>query len=189
MGNVILKYVPAGEYEILFYGDMDSKAYTDPLTQISNKRYLEERLEAEFKRAKALSDDLALIFFDIDHFKKLNDTYGHDAGDFVLREVVNLIRGRFVGPKDVFARFGGEEFVLVLVNTAAERAGDVAENIRATVQAHVFIYDNQKLEVTISMGVAELNASTDNVAVLLKNADKATYESKNGGRNRVTVAT
>lgn len=188
LGNVIMKFLPAGEYEILFYGEMDSKAYTDALTQISNKRYLEERLEAEFKRAKALGDELAVIFFDIDFFKKLNDSHGHAAGDFVLRELAQIIRGQFIGPKDVFARYGGEEFVIALAKTNAEKAGKISETIRASIEAHAFIFEGKRLPVTISMGVAELETLTTNTHSLLKKADQAAYESKNRGRNRVTVA-
>ncbi len=188
LGNVILKYVPAGAYEILFYGDMDSKAYTDSLTQISNKRYLEERLDAEFKRSRALGDDFSVVFMDVDFFKKLNDQFGHDAGDFVLRELASLVRGKFVGPKDVFARYGGEEFVICYVKKTAQQAAESAELIRAGIQSHAFVFQGQRLPVTMSFGVAELDSLMEHQNALLKKADGALYDSKRGGRNRVTVA-
>jgi two-component system, cell cycle response regulator len=108
LGSSIFKFLPAGELEILFYGNLGSAAHTDPLTKIYNKGYLLEALEAEFKRAKALHTDFSVCFFDLDHFKKVNDTYGHDAGDYVLKEVTQLIRAQHLRPKDVFARYGGE---------------------------------------------------------------------------------
>src|SRR4051794_20000902 len=117
IGNTIFKFLPAGELEILFYGNLGSAAHTDSLTKIYNKGYLLEALEAEFKRAKALHTDFSLLFFDLDHFKKVNDTYGHDAGDYVLKEFAQLIRGGHLKPKDIFARYGGEEFCVLLSNT------------------------------------------------------------------------
>jgi GGDEF domain-containing protein len=117
LGNSILKFLPAGTMEILFYGNLGDAAHMDLMTKIYNKGYLLEALDAEFKRAKALHTDFSLLFFDLDHFKKINDTYGHEAGDYVLKEVTQLVRVGHVRPKDVFARYGGEEFVLLMGNT------------------------------------------------------------------------
>jgi GGDEF domain-containing protein len=121
VGNSILKFLPAGEIEIVFYGNLGAAANTDPLTRIYNKGYLLEALGAEWKRAKALHTDFSLIFLDLDHFKNINDTCGHDAGDEVLKEVARLIRNDFVRPRDIFARYGGEEFALLLPNTSGRR--------------------------------------------------------------------
>jgi two-component system cell cycle response regulator len=189
IGSSILKFLPAGEIEILFYGYLGSAAHTDPLTRIYNKGYLMEALEAEFKRAKALHTDFSVLFFDLDHFKKINDTYGHDAGDYVLKEISNLVRGGHLRPKDVFARYGGEEFVVLLSNTSATAAQEIAEKIRASIETHAFIYEGKRLPVTTSLGVAEMSSSVESSSGLLKLADKALYTSKNSGRNRVTVAT
>lgn len=188
LGNSIFKFLPAGELEILFYGNLGSAAHQDPLTGIYNKGYLQEALEAEFKRAKALHTDFSLIFFDLDHFKKINDTYGHDAGDFVLKEISNLIRTGHLRPKDVFARYGGEEFVVLLGNTNAKAASEVAERIRAAIETHAFIYDGKRLPVTSSIGVAELRADVESAQTLLKSADKALYAAKQSGRNKVVTA-
>jgi two-component system cell cycle response regulator len=188
MGSSIFKYLPAGEIEILFYGYLGSAAHTDSLTRIYNKGYLLEALEAEFKRAKALHTDFSILFFDLDHFKKVNDTFGHDAGDYVLKEFTNLVRANHLRPKDVFARYGGEEFVLLLSNTNAAKAAEMAEKIRASVEAHQFIYEGKRMPVTTSLGVAELNATIESASTLLKMADKALYTSKQTGRNKVTVA-
>jgi diguanylate cyclase (GGDEF)-like protein len=188
LGNMIFKFLPAGELEILFYGNLGSAAHTDPLTKIYNKGYLIEALEAEFKRAKALHTDFSVLFFDLDHFKKVNDTYGHDAGDYVLKEFAAVIRAAHLRPKDVFARYGGEEFCVLLAGTAAKAACEQAEKMRAAVEAHAFVYEGKRIPVTTSMGVAELSSGIESAATLLKAADKALYSAKQGGRNRVVAA-
>lgn len=188
LGSSIFKFLPAGELEILFYGNLGSAAHTDALTKIYNKGYLLEALEAEFKRAKALHTDLSILFFDLDHFKKVNDTYGHDAGDFILREFSAMIRGQFLGPKDVFARYGGEEFIILLANTGITAAQETAEKIRAAIETHAFVYEGKRLPITTSLGVAEIQSDTESAQTLLKNADKALYSAKQNGRNRVSIA-
>jgi diguanylate cyclase (GGDEF)-like protein len=187
LGNTIFKFLPKGELEILFYGNLGSAAHTDPLTKIYNKGYLLEALEAEFKRAKALHTDFSLIFFDLDHFKKVNDTYGHDAGDYVLKEITSLIKSSYLRPKDVFARYGGEEFVVLLANTNAKAASELAEKVRAAIESHAFIYEGKRLPVTSSLGVSELRADMESAQTLLKTADKALYAAKSGGRNKVVT--
>ena len=188
VGNSILKFLPAGELEIIFYGNLGAAAHTDALTRIYNKGYLQEALDAEFKHAKGLRTDFSLILFDLDHFKKINDTFGHEAGDDVLKEITRLIRTEFVGPRDIFARYGGEEFVILLPNRSLGGAADLAERIRAAVEAHAFVYEDARMPVTCSMGVAALTPGTESASALLRNADKAGYSSKHNGRNRVTVA-
>jgi diguanylate cyclase (GGDEF)-like protein len=188
LGTWILKFLPAGELEILFYGNLGSAAHTDPLTKIYNRRYFLEAMDAEFKRAKALHTDFSVLYFDLDHFKKVNDTHGHDAGDYVLKEFANLIRAGYLRPKDVFARFGGEEFVVLLGNTSAQKAAELGEKIRAAVETHAFVYDGKRIPVTSSMGVAELRADIESAQTLLKMADKALYTAKTTGRNRVVTA-
>ena len=188
MGNSIFKFLPAGELEILFYGNLGSAAHTDSLTRIYNKGYLLEALEAEFKRAKALHNEFSVLFFDLDHFKKVNDTYGHDAGDYVLKEFAALIRSNHLRPKDVFARYGGEEFVVLLSATGAKAAAELGERIRASIETHAFIYEGKRLPITTSMGIAELHAGVTSAQTLLKAADKALYVAKSGGRNRVEIA-
>lgn len=188
IGSFIFKFLPAGELEILFYGNLGSAAHTDPMTRIYNKGYLLEALEAEFKRAKALHTDFSVLFFDLDHFKKVNDTYGHDAGDFVLKEFTALIRSGHLRPKDVFARYGGEEFVVLLANTGGKAAAELGEKMRAAVESHAFVYEGKRLAVTTSMGIAELSSSIESASTLLRAADKALYSAKQGGRNRVVVS-
>ncbi len=185
VGSTILKFLPKGEFEIILYGNLGSAAHTDVLTQIYNKRYLMEALEAEFKRARVLHTDFSIIFFDLDHFKKINDNYGHDAGDYVLKEISQLIRKSHLRPKDLFARYGGEEFVILLANTPGKTAEDIAERIRLGIETHPFIYEGKRLPVTSSLGVSELQAGIESSQTLLKKADQALYAAKNGGRNQV----
>ena len=188
IGNSILKFLPAGELEIIFYGALGSAAHTDPLTKIYNKRYLMEALEAEFKRAKALHTDFSILFFDIDHFKKVNDTHGHDAGDHILKEFASLVRTKHVREKDILARYGGEEFILLLAGMNGDAAMKVAEGVRASIETHAFIYEGKRIPITSSFGVAELTADIESATTLLKDADRALYQSKEGGRNKVTRA-
>jgi len=188
LGNTIFKFLPAGELEILAWENLGSAAHTDPMTRIFNKGYLLEALDAEFKRAKALHTDFSILFFDLDHFKKINDGYGHDAGDYVLKEFTALVKTSYLRPKDIFARYGGEEFVVLLANTNAKVAQELAERIRAAVETHAFVYEGKRLPVTTSMGIAELRTDIESAQTLLKAADKALYSAKQTGRNRVVVA-
>ncbi len=188
LGNSILKFLPRGELEIIFYGNLGLAAHTDPLTKLYNKRYLMEALDAEFKRAKALHSDFTILFMDLDHFKKVNDTFGHDAGDFVLKEFTTLVRNQCLRPKDIFARYGGEEFVVLMANTGAKAAEELAEKVRAAVELHPFIYEGKRIPVTSSLGLAELQTGIESAQTLLKLADQALYEAKTSGRNRVSVA-
>ncbi len=188
LGSTVMKFLPQGELETLYLGNLGDAAHTDALTKIYNKRYLMEVLEVEFKRAKALHTDFSILFFDLDHFKKVNDTHGHDAGDYVLKEFANLVRTNHIRPKDVFARYGGEEFILLLANTGVKDATDIAERVRSAIETHAFIYEGKRLAVTSSMGVAELKTGIESANSLLKQADQALYAAKNSGRNRVVVA-
>jgi GGDEF domain-containing protein len=112
VGNTILKYLPKGAMEAFIIGTLEEQANTDGLTKAFNKRYIMELMETEFKRAKALHQDFSIIILDLDHFKKINDGFGHDAGDLVLKEMANLVRTKLLPEKGKFGRFGGEEFVI-----------------------------------------------------------------------------
>jgi len=188
MGTTHFKFLPAGELETLYYGNLGDAANMDPMTGIYNKGFLLQAIEVEFKRHKALHSDFCVVFFDLDHFKKINDGFGHDAGDYVLKETTKLIFTQGLRPKDVFARYGGEEFVILMGNIKAEQARIQAEKIRQMIENHLFIYEEKRIPVTISMGVAELTSQIETAQTLLRNADKALYAAKAGGRNRVLVA-
>ncbi len=188
LGNIVLKFLPAGHIEIVYYGNFDQKANSDAMTQCFNKGYFLQAIDAEVKRAKALGNPLSLMFFDLDHFKKVNDTHGHDAGDFVLIEFAKLVReSGLYKQKDIFARYGGEEFCLLMPGATKEDTAKIAEAIRAKVHTHDFNFKGTRIPVTTSLGVSELKDEMGS-AEFIKAADQALYTSKQSGRNRVTVA-
>ncbi len=187
-GETRLEFLPAGEVKTLDMGEFSSAVNTDGLTGIFNKRYLIQALENEFKRAKAMRTALSVIFVDLDHFKKVNDNFGHAAGDFVLKEFANLLKNTFVRPRDLFARYGGEEFVLLLSNTSGDAGMVIAEKIRAAIESNPFIFEGKRLPVTSSLGLAELSEKYGTADDFLKAADASLYQSKQSGRNRVTRA-
>ncbi|MBI3556742.1 MAG: GGDEF domain-containing protein, partial [Deltaproteobacteria bacterium] len=118
----------------------------------------------------------------------INDTHGHDAGDFVLKEMVNLVRTKTLPKEAIFGRFGGEEFLILLPGHNLEAATGVAETIRATIEKCQFMYEGKRMPVTASIGVAEQALDVDNHTALFKLADKAVYQAKGGGRNQVCTA-
>lgn len=185
IGNTILKYLPAGELEIFYLGSLESAAHTDSLTKIYNKGYIMEALEAEFKRSKALHTDFSIIIFDLDYFKKINDNYGHAAGDFVLETTAKIVKEKVL-PKDaIFGRFGGEEFLILLPRHSLDKSLIIAESLRSMIEKTEFIYEKKRLPVTTSVGVAEGALDVDSAQALFKNADRVLYEAKNRGRNQV----
>ena len=163
-------------------------AVTDPLTGLHNRRYLDSHLETLFDRALARRRPLSLMITDIDRFKTINDSWGHDGGDQVLKEFAARLR-RNVRGIDLACRFGGEEFVVVMPDTDGQIAERVAERIRAEIAGRPFPVgrDGRSIEVTVSVGVAAMLPARDRVADLLKRADTALYEAKSGGRNRVVA--
>lgn len=161
---------------------------TDPLTHLYNRRYLMETLEREFQRAARKNDHLSLVMVDIDHFKKINDTYGHQEGDRVLTEVAAYIKG-LIRRYDTASRYGGEEFVVVLPETSLSHARQFADRLRLGVQDLVFDGSLQGLTVTVSLGVATYPSSrVDCLDSLFRQADEALYRAKRNGRNRVETA-
>lgn len=187
LGNVIFKYLEKGNIESVANKGTYDRTQLDPLTQIYNKGALNSTGEEVFKRAKLTETPLTVIVFDLDFFKKINDTYGHSAGDYVLREVASIVQNRLIRQGDFFARFGGEEFCLLLVGGPLQRGVEVAERIRQTIESNEFMYGGQKLPVTLSAGVATLEASMMSWNELFEKADQAAYISKKGGRNRVST--
>jgi diguanylate cyclase (GGDEF)-like protein len=159
---------------------------TDSLTKAYNRQYLYQRLPDELERSRRYGDPLALLLLDVDHFKKLNDTWGHPAGDFILKELVRLVH-QAVREVDGLVRYGGEEFLLILPKTTAAGAADVGERIRSAVEQASFLWSDQKLQVTVSVGASSVAGPSDTDEQLLKRADDALYEAKAGGRNRVKV--
>ncbi len=164
-------------------------AVTDGLTGLHNRRYLDNHLKLLIDRAVARGRPLSICITDIDRFKSVNDTYGHDAGDEVLRDFAHRVRSTVRGA-DLACRFGGEEFVVVMPDTAADAAAAIAERLRTIVEDRPFALPNSdtKLSITASLGLATLNLSGDTPEALLKRADTALYQAKNNGRNQVVAA-
>ncbi len=170
----------------LQYQRMVQCARLDPLTGIQNRAALDSETERHVQLAHRHKTPLAMIVIDIDHFKNINDTYGHTFGDLVLRVLAQRV-SRCMRTSDHIFRFGGEEFVLLLPSTDLDGARLLAERIRETLDAHPVTQGDKQATVTVSMGVANLrpNERSDG---LFERADSALYEAKNAGRNRVTVA-
>ncbi len=160
-------------------------AVTDPLTGMHNRRYLDSHLERLFERARSRGRPLSVMMTDLDRFKLVNDTHGHDAGDEVIREFARRVR-RHVRGADLACRYGGEEFAIIMPDTPAEIAGKVAERLRAQIEGERFdAGDGRFLDVTVSIGVATITGADTHASAILKRADNALYEAKNSGRNRV----
>ncbi|ESZ51881.1 PleD family two-component system response regulator [Mesorhizobium sp. RSR565B] len=163
-------------------------AVTDALTGLHNRRYLDSHLQTLFDRAVARRRPLSVMITDLDRFKTVNDSHGHDGGDDVLREFARRLRKNVRGI-DLACRFGGEEFVVVMPDTDGTVAEKVAERIRAEIAQLPFAIgpDGKAIEVTVSVGVSSVLKGADTVAALMKRADVALYEAKSGGRNRVVA--
>jgi two-component system, cell cycle response regulator len=186
--TTILKFSYQDKLDEMFQRQMSESALRDGLTRAYNKRYFSDRIESEFQFAVRHTTPLSLIFLDIDHFKKINDVHGHQAGDLVLTQLATLVMS-MLGEDETFARYGGEEFAVVARGVDLEAAAALSERLRAAVEAHPFKYQGTAIPVTISVGVARasavgMSASGDLVA----RADEAMYAAKRGGRNRVSVA-
>lgn len=165
------------------------KSSTDMMTHLKLKYYFFTLLTDALDTAMSQKTNLSILMFDIDFFKKFNDTYGHECGDFVLTKVAELIKGS-LRENDVACRYGGEEFTVMLKGAGKEEASIVAERIRQTIDEYDFVYNDQHLHVTISGGVSVFDSSKNPVTlsnVLVNQADSVLYESKQNGRNRITV--
>ena len=160
--------------------------HRDSLTGTYNRRYFTNRLKEEFERHRRYKRPMSMLMIDIDHFKAVNDSHGHDAGDDVLREFALRIR-KAIRNIDLACRYGGEEFVIVMPETDMAVASMVAERLRRRIATEPFVIQKgaRQLEVTNSIGIAALNGPDDNAAGILKRADTALYRAKRDGRNRV----
>jgi diguanylate cyclase (GGDEF)-like protein len=164
-----------------------NQSIRDPLTGLFNRRYLEESLELECSRAERSKQPITVVMVDVDHFKRFNDTFGHDAGDLVLKNIGELLR-RSIRQGDVACRYGGEEFMLVFPGTSASEAVDVAERVREGARRLEIVYRNQALgRITVSLGVAAYPLAGETPAELIDAADQTLYAAKNAGRDRVEL--
>jgi diguanylate cyclase (GGDEF)-like protein len=184
VGGSIFKFLSGGNIESLYYEEIYQLTIVDGLTTIHNKRFFLEYLEREMGRCHRYGRPLSLVMFDIDFFKKINDTHGHLAGDYVLREMSLLIKQR-IRREECFARYGGEEFAVVMPEAGPDNARRFSEKIRRMVEDHPFAFEEKKIEVTISMGVADMTGDMTEPLQFIKIADANLYKAKKSGRNRV----
>ncbi len=192
--DIILNFdIPEGnKLEVIkkinfMYSQTRYMSVTDPLTGLYNRRHFEDCVEREFLRSKRYKSNLSFAIIDIDFFKKINDTYGHSCGDFVLKEVAYKILQTFRKTDMVF-RYGGEEFTVIITETPMEKAVIPLERLRKAIYDTEFLYRNQPVKLSISIGVSEVNDSTETIHELFEKADKALYKAKENGRNQICTS-
>ena len=185
VGKTILKFLRGNDVERQYHETVYSMMVSDGLTGVPNKRYLLEVLRRELSRTQRHHRPLALAIMDLDKFKLVNDTFGHLAGDAVLREFATRVKNS-IRSDELFARYGGEEFVALLPEASLEQAIGFAERIRALAEAEAVTFNEKKIPITVSIGVAH-TAGGENLTPeeLIERADKKLYQAKEGGRNRV----
>ena len=186
VGDTIFKFLSGSDMEAQYHETIYKMTIVDGLTGVNNKRYLLETMEREIPRARRHERPLTLVMFDIDHFKHINDTYGHLAGDYVLKEMAQLVKNR-LRPDDVLGRYGGEEFAVLLANTFSGEADHLAELVRSMIQ-HLAIadFDATPFNITVSIGVATHDGRMfDCPDELVAASDRGLYNAKHDGRNCV----
>lgn len=184
--TTLFKFAYQDNLENIFHQELYKMAVLDAVTGVFNKRYFLDRLTEEFSHSKRAGLPLVLIMIDVDHFKKVNDTHGHLAGDCVLAHLAGAIK-KMVRVSDILARYGGEEFALILRNTDEQGGSQMAERIRRNVEQNPAQFESASIPVTISLGVAALNEGEyTSPELFLEAADQYLYQSKEAGRNRVT---
>lgn len=164
--------------------ELHELSITDPLTRIYNRRYFFQASESLIKISKRENKKNSLLMIDVDHFKKINDDYGHDGGDVVLISLAGEIK-KIIRESDIFARVGGEEFAVFLYGSDLENAKSIGQKICTTIENHAFTVNGIKITVTVSVGVAQLNGEINTLELLYSEADRNLYEAKRRGRNRV----
>jgi two-component system, cell cycle response regulator len=186
--TTVMRFAYHDELDESFHENLVSSALRDPLTRLFNKRYLLDRLDSELKFARRHGTPVTLLMLDMDHFKKINDTQGHLAGDAVLLNVANVLL-KAVRNEDVVARFGGEELAIILRAIPMEPALSLAERLRKLVEQTVTRHQHHELRATCSIGIAGYpSTEAETVEQLMEAADKALYRAKHEGRNRVSRA-
>ena len=183
--RVVLKYNLQDSLESELHEDLYSSSVRDGLTGAFNKRFLLERMEEEFSHAKRHQRSLALMVLDIDHFKKVNDTFGHSAGDQVLVMTAEHIMGQ-LRAEDILARYGGEEFVVVMRDTDLPTATRIGERLREGLMAQTVMFEGTPIQITVSIGITAMPPMRASSAMeFFVRADRLLYQAKNSGRNRV----
>ncbi len=184
IGRSILKYMSGDNIEANYHEEIYRLMTMDALTMTHNRRYFDEALEREYQRSLRYKRALSLVLFDIDHFKQINDTYGHVAGDSVLRQLALVVKPR-LRQQDVLARVGGEEFAVLLPEVEIAGAQVAAEKVRRLVEAARFVVDDKVFGCTVSVGIAAFEPEMTSPQMLYESTDRNLYEAKRGGRNRV----
>ncbi|HXK19371.1 MAG TPA: GGDEF domain-containing protein, partial [Polyangiaceae bacterium] len=183
IGKALLKYIAGGNIEGAYHEEVQRLMRFDPLTNISNKRHFDESLRLSVFTAAGAAKPLSLIVFDLDHFKKVNDTFGHMAGDAVLCGATAAVQ-TILSPTELFGRVGGEEFAVVCEDADLESALERAEAIRRAISREPYAFEEKRLPVTVSAGVAQL-AAAEEAEGLFDRADAQLYAAKGAGRNCV----
>ncbi len=170
---------------------LEEESITDSLTGVYNRRYLERRLGEEFSHARQFGSPLSILLVDVDHFKAINDSAGHFAGDQVIAQLAKVMQTIIRG-SDVLVRYGGDEFIIVALNTSGEAAGAFAKKIGKYIHTHPLIVNNDKnstieIKVSVSIGVASLSEAITETSQIIQNADKALYCAKKEGRNCTVI--
>lgn len=155
IGSTIFKFIIGSDLESAYFEEIYRLTIIDGLTEIFNKRYFLEQIEKEMSRAKRYRRPLSLIMFDIDFFKRINDTFGHLTGDFVLKKLAQVVKAS-IRREEIFSRYGGEEFTIIMPESTLDKSVEVAEKIRKTVERTLFSFEGHIIPVTISIGVAEM---------------------------------
>lgn len=186
IGETRLKFLSADSPEQPYYEALYSQAQLDKALQVYNKHYFLTRLDEELQRHRMRAPPMTLLMLDVDHFKRLNDTYGHLVGDAALMHLVALVKGR-IRENDVFCRYGGEEFALILPQTPIPQAEQLAEQLRALVANAPLQQGERLIDMTISIGISDSIDPALTPETLIHRADRALYHAKHSGRNRVAV--
>jgi two-component system, cell cycle response regulator len=184
IGAAIFKFLTGSNVEMSYHEEIYRMTIVDGLTGVHNKRFLFEFLDREMSRCVRYGRPLALVMFDIDHFKRINDEHGHLSGDHVLKEMARRLSTR-IRREELLARYGGEEFAAVLPETGLEGALEFGEQIRQLVAREPFEFEGDKLEVTISVGVTVMDGAPTDLQTFVRAADENLYRAKRSGRNRV----
>ena len=184
VGGTILKFLASGNVEASYHEELFNLTTQDGLTQAHNKRHLLDMLRQEVGRAKRYRRPMALLMLDIDHFKLVNDVFGHLAGDYVLKQMVKVVQEN-LRSQDIVGRFGGEEFMIVLPEVRFQGAMRCAEKLRELVEQTRFIYEGSKIPINISIGVVAADQGSHDVEDMVRVADTNLYEAKRKGRNQV----
>ena len=190
LGTILFKFYETENAEMLALDKIYRMATIDAGTDIFNKKYQLDSLTREMKYARQFNRPVSIIYYDLDFFKKVNDTLGHNGGDVVLKETAAVCKAA-IRKNDIIGRYGGEEFVIVLPDTDQKVAADLAERLRVAVMNHVVVVEvnGQKVQhrQTMSMGVSQMTPEMATIEEFLESADKKLYQSKQTGRNKVTV--